>query len=292
LSKLLALTIVVLYAATKVFPSSMAYLALVPGRTIPCVWNILTSQFLETHGALVALDVFAILFLAKIIEPVYGSKEFLKFSLSVMLMAGFAMFGFLFLAYMFGPRLGFILYGKYCGFQSLLGAYLVAVKQIMPDSEVRIFFVVKLRAKYLSGVYVLITTVVAGFSESYYTVGLTLVGAYMAWLYLRFFQTKLDGKLVGDPSDEFRFATFFPELLHSVVDKLVLPFSLCCGKKKNPNAEYMMEGKPLPGSDEQESNRRRERGQRALEERLSASAGDIEVAAGHAKGQEAEAQKS
>jgi hypothetical protein len=41
-------------------------------------------------------------------------------------------------------------YGKYCGFQALLAAYLVAVKQIMPDSELRLLFVLKLRAKVYS----------------------------------------------------------------------------------------------------------------------------------------------
>jgi membrane associated rhomboid family serine protease len=57
----------------------------------------------------VALDVFAILFLSKIIEPIYGSKEYLKFTLVANLLAGLSGFTVLFLAYMFGPRLGFIL---------------------------------------------------------------------------------------------------------------------------------------------------------------------------------------
>jgi hypothetical protein len=91
LSKLLAVVVLALYVTVKVAPSSMTYLALVPGRwvqgaasllvlevmysshvavgegggvmtwnlhadrTIPCVWNIVTSQFLETHGALVRM---------------------------------------------------------------------------------------------------------------------------------------------------------------------------------------------------------------------------------------------
>lgn len=59
----------------------------------------------------VALDVFAVLFLSKIIEPIYGSKEYLKFTLLVSLMAGVTAFTSLILAYMFGPRLGFILCG-------------------------------------------------------------------------------------------------------------------------------------------------------------------------------------
>lgn len=276
LSKLLAVVVLALYVTVKVAPSSMTYLALVPGRTIPCVWNIVTSQFLETHGALVALDVFAILFLSKIIEPIYGSKEYLKFTLVANLLAGLSGFTVLFLAYMFGPRLGFILYGKYCGFQALLAAYLVAVKQIMPDSELRLLFVLKLRAKYLPGLYLLITSIVSAIQESYFTISLVTSGTYFAWIYLRFFQTKMEGKLVGDPSDEFRFATFFPELMHPVVDKIAGLF-FCCAPKQTANTSgYVLDGQPLPGSDQQESNRRRERGARALEERLSASS-DVEA---------------
>ena len=40
-----------------------------------------------------------------------------------------------------------------------------------------------------------------------------LFGTYSSWTYLRFYQLKSDGSLKGDPSDEFAFTTFFPELL-------------------------------------------------------------------------------
>mmetsp|Transcript_47784 Transcript_47784/g.121922 ORF Transcript_47784/g.121922 Transcript_47784/m.121922 type:complete len:316 (+) Transcript_47784:246-1193(+) len=279
LSKLLAVVVLALYVTAKVSPPSTTYLALVPGRTIPCVWNILTSQFLETHGALVALDIFAVLFLSKIIEPIYGSKEYLKYTLVVSTMAGVCGFTSLILAYMFGPRLGFILYGKYCGFQALLGAYLVAVKQIMPDSELRLLFVLKLKATYLPGIYLLLTCAIAGVNESYYTLCAVVSGTYFSWLYLRFFQKKMDGKLVGDPSDEFRFATFFPEIVRPAVDKVSGILGCCCASKQANASGYVLDGQPLPGSDQKESNRRRERGARALEERLSATAGDVEAPA-------------
>mmetsp|Transcript_5860 Transcript_5860/g.14258 ORF Transcript_5860/g.14258 Transcript_5860/m.14258 type:complete len:308 (+) Transcript_5860:167-1090(+) len=286
LSKLFGLLIIVLYMITKFAPSSMAYLALVPGRTIPCVWNLVTSQFLETHAGLMVFDVLAALFLAKVVEPIYGSKEFLKFTITVVMLAGATVFASLFVAYMFGPRLGFILYGKYCGFQAVLAGYLVAVKQVMPDSELRLLFVLKISAKYLPLIYVLAVSAVSGYYQSFYSIGLAAAGTFMSWIYLRFFQSKMDGKLIGDPSDEFRFATFFPELLHPLVDKLVMPCSLCCGARRQhiDTSGYVMQGQPLPGSDQQESNRRRERGARALEERLGSSkTGDVEAAAGAMK---------
>lgn len=38
-----------------------------------------------------------------------------------------------------------------------------------------------------------------------------LFGTYGSWLYLRYFQTRSESNLRGDPSDEFGFDTFFPE---------------------------------------------------------------------------------
>jgi hypothetical protein len=38
-------------------------------------------------------------------------------------------------------------------------------------------------------------------------------GAYISWIYLRYWQMKPETKLRGDPSEEFAFSTFFPEFL-------------------------------------------------------------------------------
>jgi len=40
-----------------------------------------------------------------------------------------------------------------------------------------------------------------------------IFGTYMGWLYLRYLQRRPETKLRGDPSDDFAFSTFFPELL-------------------------------------------------------------------------------
>lgn len=45
-------------------------------------------------------------------------------------------------------------------------------------------------------------------------------GTYNAWIYLRFFQSRGDQggtQLKGDPSDDFAFATFFPEPMRCVL---------------------------------------------------------------------------
>jgi hypothetical protein len=38
-------------------------------------------------------------------------------------------------------------------------------------------------------------------------------GAYISWIYLRYWQMKPETNLRGDPSEDFAFSTFFPEFL-------------------------------------------------------------------------------
>jgi hypothetical protein len=40
-----------------------------------------------------------------------------------------------------------------------------------------------------------------------------LFGMYMSWIYLRYFQKRLETSLKGDPSEEFSFSSFFPEFV-------------------------------------------------------------------------------
>ena len=40
-----------------------------------------------------------------------------------------------------------------------------------------------------------------------------LFGIYMSWIYLRYFQKRLETGLKGDPSEEFSFSSFFPAIL-------------------------------------------------------------------------------
>jgi hypothetical protein len=56
----------------------------------------------------------------------------------------------------------------------------------------------------------------------------TPFGLLVGWIYLRFYQPKSDG-IVGDASDGFSFASFFPEVVQYVKDgasssSFALPF--------------------------------------------------------------------
>ncbi|KAL3598779.1 hypothetical protein D5086_006697 [Populus alba] len=84
---------------------------------------------------------------------------------------------------------------------------------------------------------------------------------------------KPETKLRGDPSDDFAFSSFFPDFLRPVIDPIASIFHrMLCGRFETSIEAhgYTLGGAPLPGSDPIEASRRRERGARALEERLAA----------------------
>ena len=114
-----------------------------------------------------------------------------------------------------------------------------------------------------------------------------LFGIYMSWIYLRYFQKRLETGLKGDPSEEFSFSSFFPEFVRQFIfpiQKLqtILQFAevysdkfvktcrpildpiasvfhrLLCGRSERSDARgQTLDTSPLPGSDSIEANRRR-----------------------------------
>ena len=49
LSRIIAGVLIVTYLVGVVAPSTKQYVALVPGRFIPCIWNIVTAGIVEPH---------------------------------------------------------------------------------------------------------------------------------------------------------------------------------------------------------------------------------------------------
>jgi membrane associated rhomboid family serine protease len=247
----------------------------VPGRTLPCVWNLFTAGLVERQIAQLALSVVSLLVLAKIIEPVWGSKEFALFLAVVNLWSGLGTFVLLYILYAVQQN-GQLLFSEYGGFHGNLAGLLVALKQVMPENEVTLFGFVKLKIKHLPVLYVVLSTVASAvLGGALNTVPFILFGAYAAWVYLRFFQQKPDLALKGDPSDEFRFASFFPEMVQPPIDAIAGSCSKTLrmapqNSTIGPGAGNTLAGAAsLPGSESADAARRRERGARALEERLS-----------------------
>lgn len=177
----------------------------------------------------------------------------------------------------FGDR-----YMPLSGFHGVLSGFLVGVKQIIPDQELPLVSLLKIRAKvlvtwvgkryemnknktffffgeggrrgavcwaiiwltlhfywfvrsiwyelqqigkralipspcfvqWLPSLMVLMSAVISFFTEESAKYLPTIIfGTYMSWIYLRYLQRKPETNLRGDPSDEFSFSTFFPEVL-------------------------------------------------------------------------------
>ncbi|KAG2729928.1 hypothetical protein I3843_01G266200 [Carya illinoinensis] len=269
LCKGLAVVLLGGHIVVQLFPSAISYLALIPARTIPFGWNLITAGYIEQSVYGVVASTVGLLFIGKLLEPVWGSREFLKFIFVVNFLTSVCVFVTAIALYYITTQENY-LYMPVSGFHGVLSGFLVGIKQIIPDQELPLL---KIKAKWLPSLTLLLSIAVSLFTlESATYLPTIIFGTYMSWIYLRYWQRKLETKLKGDPSDDFAFSTFFPEFLRPVIDPIASIFHrMLCGRTE-ASAEaqgHTLGGAPLPGSDPIEASRRRERGARALEERLA-----------------------
>ncbi|KAE9592471.1 hypothetical protein Lalb_Chr19g0129631 [Lupinus albus] len=169
------------------------------------------------------------------------------------------------------------------GFHGVISAFLVGIKQIIPDQELPLlkiktkdpeFVGISISLQWLPSIAILLCIAISFWTlEAAAYLPTVISGTYISWIYLRYWQTKPETKHRGDPSEDFAFSTFSPEILRPVIDPIASIFHrMLCGRfDASSDAEgYALGSQPLPGSDSIEASRRRERGARALEERLAA----------------------
>ncbi|KAI3986213.1 hypothetical protein MKX01_004357 [Papaver californicum] len=251
LCKGLAVVLISGHVVLHTFPSFISYLALIPARTIPFAWNLITAGYVEQHVAGVILSTIGLLFIGGLLEPIWA------------------------IAMYYITTQENYLYTPLSGFHGILAGFLVGLKQMFPDQEIS---PLKIKAKWIASLFLLPCIDVSFIvPESAPYLPTILFGTYTSWIYLRYLQKKPETNLRGDPSDEFAFSTFFHEFLRPVINPVASIFGrLLCGRSEASNDAkgYMLGGggAALPGSDPAEASRRRERGARALEERLAAGA--------------------
>ncbi|EFJ47534.1 hypothetical protein VOLCADRAFT_105094 [Volvox carteri f. nagariensis] len=273
LSKVIAVLLVGLYFLAYFLPQTVEYVALIPGRTLPYVWNLFTAGLLTTNPIKLGLEVIAVLLLTRLVEPVYGSKEFLKFLFVVDFSVSLCVLAGVYIIFAIGQDTGDILYIKFTGFHGILAGLVVAVKQVMPEHEAKLFGFVKFTFKYLPLLFLTVTVGAAVAFKQLSDIPFLVLGTYNAWLYLRFFQQQPDSQHWGDSSDDFKFSGFFPAFLAPVIDPFGYVFATIFrlrhppAETKAPFAKAAQYTLALP-ADNADANRRRERGAKALEERL------------------------
>ncbi|CAN6325171.1 unnamed protein product [Urochloa humidicola] len=270
LCKGLAVILFLAHILVQLFPSAAGYLALIPARTIPFTWNLVTAGYIEQTIPGVIVSIVGLILFGKVLEPLWGAKELLKFIFIVNLSTSVCVFVTTIVLYYITQEESY-LYTPLSGFYGVLSGLLVGIKQILPDQELNLL-VLKISAKWIPSIVAFFSVAVSFIlKESMTYLPIILFGIYVSWIYLRYFQKRLDVGLRGDPSDEFSFSSFFPGFLRPVLDPIASIFHklFCGGSARSEGTSHALDGSQFPGSGSIEANRRRERGQRALEQRLA-----------------------
>jgi hypothetical protein len=72
--------------------------------------------------------------------------------------------------------------------------------------------------QYVPSVYVLLSTAIIVALRQWPALAFLYLGTYSSWVYLRFFQQQPESTVCGDPSEDFRFSSFFPDFLAPPLD--------------------------------------------------------------------------
>ena len=246
-TKAIAYVLVVSYLVNLVLPFSATYLALVPEKTIPCVWNVFTSGFYEMNIFGLAVDAVGVMYLGRLLEPIWGTREFVNFVVVVQTCVGVAAFVTMYILYV-ATASQFYLFAKFSGFSRRTRRAMVALRQQLPEERVPLpaplGALLKMRNKHLPGAYCVATAALSIASGAkHHHVGLWLFaayGAYAGWVYLRYYQVRfvdtsaggggVDVEVVrGDDREEFEFAAQFPAAFAPALRAATDPcHAMCC----------------------------------------------------------------
>jgi len=226
--------------------------------------------------------IFTLLFVPaslRYLERLWGSIETLKFILVVTAISNVISFVVNWLEFVLF-RADFLLYGmEYHGQMALQTGILVAFTQLIPEHQVQVFGVLKVRVKRLPMAYVTLSTamVFLGFQSPWIIIQF---GWLVAWVYLRFYKkNKADGVMgdsYGDRSETFAFVYWFPPFIHTPITILSnFAHSLATRFHIIPGAGSDIESgsySQLPGGPRAEAERRRALALKALDQRIASTA--------------------
>ncbi|KAK5583253.1 hypothetical protein RB653_004844 [Dictyostelium firmibasis] len=242
------------------------------------LWTFFTASLIETSIISGIFNIISVLFIGKYLEPIWGSKVFIKFILVVIFFPTLcAFFFFVFYFFFFGNVIN-LMKANVSGFSGVIAALSVALKQIATEQELD-FILLKIKAKWIPSILVLFRIVLfsfIGFQDRSFT--LVIFGVFTAWIYLRFYQAKPGTK--GDPNESFSFYTFFPEpiqppikVVSNIIFKILCKLSICSSSAfSNQSILPITNNGNSSNNDENYSvadmERRRALAVKALEERM------------------------
>ena len=209
------------------------FFALVCRKTVPRVWNVLTCSFWEQSLPALCVSVACLATLSRVLEPLWGTAEFMRFVLATAASVGCATFASLFVLYIVTQDI-FYLNATVSGFHGVVAALLVAARQLMPN-EAPFPLMPWLRVRWLAQLYLLGSVIVAVASGAkHHHIGLSLMvlyGVFSGWVYLRFLHRlpSVSAAAAGDQSEEMSWESLFPQPLQPLCANIGnLFFRLCC----------------------------------------------------------------
>ncbi|KAG6552281.1 hypothetical protein Mapa_006134 [Marchantia paleacea] len=149
------------------------------------------------------ISIARVLYYGRLLERVWGSKEFVKFIAFTNFFTMICTFGiFILLYYVMGHEN--LLYTPTTGFHIVLVGFLISMKQSFPYYEINVRQFIKLRAKCLPSFLVLIVLMASFFVDNPIVyVRFIVFGTHRSWIYLQFFQRRSRGRFQGDCKIEF-----------------------------------------------------------------------------------------
>jgi len=267
--------------------AAFPYLVLVPGSCIWYPWTIITSGFVELHFIELIVTLITIPLSLRYLERLWGAIETIKFVLITIGVSNLIGLFVNWLEFVLFGHSEVFLYGMiYRGQSALQVGVLVAFTQIIPEHQVQLFGVLKMRVKRLPMLYVTFSNImcIVGYQVPFI---LIQFGWLVSWVYLRFYKrtgseigNTLAGGIVetyGDRSEAFAFVHWFPPFLHYPVSKLsTLVYDNAVRLRlvqPYPTATDLEAGgyAALPGGARAEAERRRAMALKALDQRLASS---------------------
>ncbi|XRB21088.1 rhomboid-like protein [Pseudoscourfieldia marina] len=276
-----------------VLPGVRSYLGLVPAKVLPYATTIITTAYCDASVVSAILSGALICTLARMVEPVMGTVEIAK-TIAIANVGG-AIVTWLWLVFTFAvTQRTDLLYSNVTGAHAAIAALFVALKQVNAKAVGAVPSTIAPYVPYMPAALLLLTALVSSVATNLLPTGLpsnALGGTIAAWVYLRYFRqppapTEALGApgaspyqpVPGDASEEFAVASCVPPAFQAALtpfdrftDRIFGGGSYASGAAGSL-AAGMPSAAPLPGNDSEDARRRRERGARALEERLAQAA--------------------
>ncbi|GJD11701.1 Rhomboid-like protein 19 [Galdieria sulphuraria] len=234
-----------------------AYFLLVPGLTISngYAWNVFSFSLVDVPLMEMGLLLIPLGIVYSMFENSWGVIPFVLFWIFVSVTSAFATIVLLFVLYTF-LRDETLLYVPLSGSMAILGGFLVAVKQLIPDHEIYILprrFRFRLIANDMPFWFLLCFSL--GWLSGFRWIGqwfLSCLGVINSWIYLRYLQKREYGR-----------------------EWILALFPSSSNNKEHDTASYSRnlikqdnDILPVTTTDPTEAERRRQRALRALDERL------------------------